>query len=163
MNGLILTNVCYGTINPTCPLYCEGALIILENIITAIKDYDIVFVVNDSHYDYHSELKYLPPHMLYQTEDCENLEWEKQFKNKILNLKKHHLSALSSRHNQELIQGYRFKKLTIGGFCGHLDVLATCIDIIKTGIGFGVDPELVGDVSDEKKQWGLDYFKWLNL
>lgn len=165
MNGLLITNLLWGSCRTMSPLCCENFSQVVDNIIKASSNFDVCFIVNDSHKKDDFEFKYLPPHNLVGTGDTGRLlisESKLQCKYTVF-LTKNQLSAVGSPHNQDVVLSYGFNKISVAGFALSIDILPTCLDLLNLNQNVSIMPECVGDLSEDRKNKALEYMTFIGL
>lgn len=137
----------------------------MDNIVKVSRYFDFCFVVNDNHSENDLEFNYLPKHMITGSQDVARLyHYDKQLESKnILFLKKNTLSAVHSEYNKNIILSNKFDKIVVGGFCGCLDVKATCLSLIDEKQNIFIMPDCIDDITEEHWSDTLKYLSFIGI
>jgi nicotinamidase-related amidase len=163
MRILLVTNLIYGSARPYCPLTCEKPYSTIEKIVKASQQFDITFVVCDEHSKDDVEFKYLPPHMVKNTQDTFRLsEYEKELGLRQF-LYKQTLSAVADEHNQKTILNYKPDMIALAGFTASFDIMATALNLIDLKQNISLLPDCIGDLTEDHRVKALNHLSFLGI
>lgn len=164
MRALIILNWCYGIARPYSPVFCQDVHKVGQQIKRCAHLFDRTFIFNDRHSEIDPEFKYLPPHMVEGTPDCEPMDTE-GFKRFYLTHKLG-LSAVggsskfNSRHFSPESDIY---EVMVAGFNGLTDIVPTCIDLMGLMPKIFVSEQCFGDLSILHKERATEYLQFLGI
>lgn len=165
MNALLCTNIAMGSLDsfsPSCP---NGGILVLERIKERSKDYDFLFIINDSHQENDPEFKYLPRHMIKgESSTLQLTDYQSSLKSShIQYLQKNTFSALGNDHNKKLILEYKFDEISISGFNLCFDGIATIMDVLDAKQKVKVEVDMMGCLTEDSYNLGEKYLKWIGV
>lgn len=163
-NLLLICNLCYGSIRPSCLASCEKPYQVLDNIVKLSDQFSDILVVNT--YYNQSDRKHInmPPYFVPDTQDTLRLN---EYEQKIAKLNfevcnKYTLSCLGQPHILTRVKN-KYTDITVCGFSLSLDILPTCIDLISLDKKVTLKCDCVGNLPDQPNEILLKYLGFLGV